>query len=786
MKASASTGVREVPSEHPGPGRGLISSGRLKLTAARSVLLALCLFVIPMGARGQLLNKGSNGQQSNQNTSSAPRDSAGPYRYTNRLIHQKSPYLLLHAHNPVDWYAWGEEAFSKARRENKPIFLSVGYFTCHWCHVMERESYSNPAIAKLLNGSFVAVKVDREERPDVDSTYMSFVEATTGSGGWPMNVFLTPELKPFFGGTYFPPEDRLGRPGLKTVLPRIAETWRDHRREIVQSADKVTGQLQNFVNQGVGNGGSLKADLLDRAYTAIRQGYDSANGGFGRAPKFPRPVTLEFLLRYWKRTGKPEALDMALHTLRAMAGGGMHDALGGGFHRYSTDEFWRVPHFEKMLYDQAQLALVYTEAYQISHDQFYADVARDTLDFVLREMRGPGGGFYSALDADSQIEKGKSEHGEGAFYVWRAAETGQVLGTETADVFDFRYGVKPEGNVPAGQDIEGWLKGKNVLYEQNSLSGTAQKFHRSQAETNQLLQEARRKLFEARSLRARPPTDTKIITSWNGMMISALARASQVLEEPRYLEAATRAASFVLANLYQPATSRLKRRYRGGSVEVDGYLDDYASLINGLLDLYEAGFDVRLLSVAVRLQQNQDRLFWDPKQGGYYTTTGSDPSIVLRTREAYDGAEPSPNSVAALNLLRLWQVTGQQAWKDKADKTLSVFAPRLGQFPEAMPYMMAALDSSLAQHRQIVIVGAPAAGDTHELLRLVWQRYLPNRLLLLADGGQGQRQLSRWLPLLSSVTRKEGRATAYICENYVCRLPTSDPQIVAKLLDSDK
>ncbi len=705
------------------------------------------------------------------------------YRYTNRLIHEKSPYLLLHAHNPVDWYPWGGEAFARAKRENKPIFLSVGYYTCHWCHVMERESYSNPAIAELLNRWFVSIKVDREERPDIDNEYMSFVEATTGSGGWPMNVFLTPDLKPFFGGTYFPPDDRRSQTGLRTLLPRIADVWDKRREEIMRSADSITQRLQEAVNSGVGAGGPLRADLLDKTYEQIRQSYDAANGGFGEVPRFPRPVVPNFLLRYWSRTGKKEALDMVLNNLRSMAGGGVHDQIGGGFHRYSTDGRWRVPHFEKMLYDQAQLATLYTEAYQATGDPFYANVARDILDFALREMHSSEGGFYSALDADSPLEKSKPEHGEGVFYVWTAEEIDRALGKETASIFDFRYGVEAAGNVPTRQDIEGWLNAKNVLYESHSLTETAKKFGRTEAQTSQILNEAKQKLFTQRSLRPRPPVDTKIITSWNGLMISALAKASQAFDEPKYLDAANRAKSFLRAHVYQAASGKLKRRYRAGGADIDGYLDDYTFLSQGLLDLYEASFDVRLLSWAVQLQQAQDRLFWDEKQGGYFTTSGRDRSILLRTREAYDSVEPSPNSVAAMNLLRLWQITEQQSYKDKADKTLAAFGPRLEQMPEAMPYMMSALEFSLAKHRQIVIAGVPGADDTRVLLRLVWQRYIPNRVLLLADGAEGQKQLAHWLPLLANVTRKHGRATAYICENYVCNLPTTDPQIAARLLD---
>ena len=750
------------------------------------VLLSGALVGMSIPAGTQIISPEDSAKPRKSASSPESADSGSQHRYSNRLIHEKSPYLLLHAHNPVNWYPWGEEAFAKAKRENKPIFLSVGYYTCHWCHVMERESYSNPAIAELLNRWFVSIKVDREERPDIDNEYMSFVEATTGSGGWPMNVFLTPDLKPFFGGTYFPPDDRRGQTGLRTLLPRIADVWSKQREEILRSADSITQKLQQAVNSGVGGGGPLQGNLLDKTYEQIRQSYDAANGGFGEVPRFPRPVVPNFLLRYWSRTRKKEALDMVLNNLRAMAGGGIHDQIGGGFHRYSTDGRWRVPHFEKMLYDQAQLAALYTEAYQATNDPFCANVARDILDFALREMRSPEGAFYSALDADSPLEKGKPEHGEGVFYLWTAQEIERVLGKGAASVFEFRYGVEAGGNVPSGQDIEGWMKGKNVLYESHSLAETAKEFGKTEAQASQILNDAKQKLFTQRSLRPRPPVDTKIITAWNGLMISALAKASQALDEPKYLAAANRAKSFLQAHAYQPSAGKLKRRYRAGSADIDGYLDDYTFLTQGLLDLYEASFDLRLLSWAVQLQQAQDRLFWDEKQGAYFTTSGQDRSILLRTREAYDSVEPSPNSVAAMNLLRLWQLTDKQEYKDKADRTLAAFGPGLEQRPEAMPYMMSALDFSLAKHRQIVIAGVPGAADTRALLRLVWQRYIPNRVLLLADGAEGQKQLAQWLPLLATVTRKQGRATAYICENYVCNLPTADPPTVARLLDGSQ
>ena len=709
---------------------------------------------------------------------------AGSHRYTNRLIKQKSPYLQMHAHNPVDWYPWGEEAFAKARREQKPIFLSIGYYTCHWCHVMERESFSDPGIAEMMNRSFVSIKVDREERPDVDRIYMTFVQVTTGSGGWPMSVFLTPDLKPFFGGTYFPKDDNHGRIGLRTLLTRVADAWQKDRDRIMQSAGEVTEALRKSLDATAGDASKLQVPVLDKTYQQIKASYDATHGGFGGAPKFPRPVVFNFLLRYYARTGQKDALDMTLHTLREMARGGIHDHIGGGFHRYSTDATWHVPHFEKMLYDQAQLAISYLEAYQITHETFFADTARDIFDFVLREMHAPEGGFYSALDADSLIEAGKPEHGEGAFYVWGAKQIEQVLAPDTAAVFDFTYGVESSGNVPPERDFQGEFRNKNVLVMRHSLAETAQKFGKSEPEVRRVLNGARQKLFAARSRRPHPPLDDKVLTAWNGLMISALARASQVFEEPRYLTAAESAARFVQVKLYDSKKGHLRRRYRAGETAVNGFVDDYDFLVQGLIDLYEASFDVRWLSWAIQLEGKQDELFWDSKNGGYFTTSGADPAILMQTREDYDGAEPSPNSVAAMNLLRLWQMTDRKDWHDKAEKTFAIFGNRLQEFPQALPQLVAALDFSLSKPKQIIIAGQPDAPCTRALLKLVHQRYIPNKILLLADGGPGQKQLAQWLPFVHSVTQKQGRATAYICENYVCKLPSADPQVVARLLDA--
>ncbi len=741
---------------------------RYEQVKALLVGLLLLAFVAPLNAAGQSRDAADVSVQSK----------TGKYRFTNRLVRAKSPYLLLHAHNPVDWYPWGIEAFEKARKENKPIFLSIGYFTCHWCHVMEKESYSDPGVAAILNHYFVAIKVDREERPDIDRLYIAYVEATTGSAGWPLNVLLTPDRKPFFGGTYFPPDQ------LKSLLQKVADAWSKQHDSITQTAGRAAQQLVEIVSKQPPANGDLQHAILDQAYKQISSTYDATNGGFGGAPKFPRPVALCFLLRYYARTGQREALEMTLNTLRSMERGGIHDQLGGGFHRYSTGATWLVPHFEKMLYDQAQLAIVYTEAYQITHDGFYADTTRNILDFALRELRQPRGGFASAEDADSRISSGKPETSEGVFYIWTANEIEEALGKQDAQAFQYAYGVEPDGNIPPHQDVRGELKGKNVLYEAHSTDEAARKFGLTAEQTAEKLTAGRKALFDARARRPQPPLDDKIVTAWNGMMISALARASQALDERRYLERAQATAKFLEMYLYDSKTGKLWRSYRAGSPSVDGFLDDYTDLIGGLLDLYQAGFDVHWLRWAVSLQERQDQLFGDPTDGGYFDAGSSDPSLLSRTRDSYDGAEPSPNSTAAMNLLRLAQFTDRVEWRNAAQKTLSAFAAPLQSTPEAVPAMSSALDFRLAQTKQILIAGDPRSHDTRELLRQVNTRFLPNKILLLADGGPGQQQLARWLPFVAGAHRMKDRATAYVCENYVCKLPTSDPQVMAGLLEN--
>ena len=704
--------------------------------------------------------------------------------FTNRLAREKSPYLLQHAHNPVDWYPWGEEAFAKARRENKPIFLSVGYSTCHWCHVMAHESFENDEVAAIMNREFVNIKVDREERPDVDRVYMTFVQATTGGGGWPMSVWLTPDLKPFVGGTYFPPEDRYGQPGFKKVLERIAAAWRDNHDKIVEQGGKIVAALRESQSAPEAKG-KVDAGILDAAYRQIERSYDPKEGGFGSAPKFPRPVTLNFLSRFYARGRKSEsgkqALEMALFTLRKMAAGGIHDHLGGGFHRYSVDRYWHVPHFEKMLYDQAQLAVAYLDGFQIGQDRQYESVARDILDYVARDMTSKGGGFFSAEDADSLFEHGKPEHGEGAFYVWAKKEIDTALG-DAAEIFDFHYGVQPHGNAPDGSDPQDEFRGKNILIERHTIAETAKEFKKSEGEVRQSLERSREKLLAIRAKRPRPHLDDKIIAASNGLMISAYARAAQVLDEPRYLEAATRAAKFLRANLFDEKSKLLFRNYRDGRGAVEGFADDYAFVVQGLLDLYEASFDVEWLKFATQLQEAQDRLFFDEKNGGYFTTSGKDASVLLRMKDDNDSAEPAASSVAAMNLLRLSQIYDDKELEDRARKTIDAFATTLSHFPSAMPQMLVALDFSSSKPRQIVIAGKKDAPGTKALVTEVHRHFLPTTILLLADGAEGQKYLGEKLEAIRAMSMVDGKPAAYVCENFTCKAPVTDPKELAGLL----
>jgi uncharacterized protein YyaL (SSP411 family) len=699
-------------------------------------------------------------------------------RPMNRLADERSPYLLQHAANPVDWYPWGNDAFEKARAEAKPIFLSIGYSTCHWCHVMERESFENPDVARVLNESFVSIKVDREERPDVDRVYMAFVQGTTGSGGWPMSVWLTPELKPFYGGTYFPPSSKWGRPGFIEVLREIARVWNTERWKLEQSAAAVAEQMRG-AERGMPGAALPRQDALERTVAAYRRAFDVRHGGFGDTPKFPRPADLLFLLREHVRTAAADALPMTLATLRAMALGGMRDHVGGGFHRYSVDAAWRVPHFEKMLYDQAQLVLAYVEAAQASGDAFYLEVAEDTLRYVLRDLRDEAGGFYSAEDADSVPPESAglpdAHKAEGAFYLWTAAEVDALLGG-AAPLVRARYGIEPGGNAPVDPQQE--FAGRNLLYVARSIADLAGAAGRPEPEIEEALDRARNVLFQARLARPRPHLDDKVITAWNGLMIAAFARAGRVIEgrggdeghaSRPYLHAAQRAAGFIKHRLWDGATRTLLRRYRAGHAEIEAYAEDYAFLVFGLLELFQADRNAQWLAWAVELQNRQDELFWDQQAGGWFSTSGRDPTILVRMKEDYDGAEPSASSIATLNLLTLNQLVENAAWRDRVERTLRLFATALEQNGRTVPMMAAALSTYLAGPEQIVVVGADGAGALARSLSL---RYLPFSTTLVLQEAE-QRALKEVTPFIAAMHPVDGRPAAYVCRDFSCRQPAT-------------
>ena len=685
----------------------------------------------------------------------------------NRLALEKSPYLLQHANNPVDWYPWGEEAFEKARLEQKPIFLSIGYSTCHWCHVMERESFESEAVAEVMNRHFVSIKVDREERPDIDRIYMLFVQSTTGSGGWPMSAWLTTELRPFFGGTYFPPDNRYGRPGFVAILEHIAKVWRDDRAKVEQSGVQVVEQLKEHSEAGARRG-VLDQQMLGSAFLAFRRMFDTRLGGFGAAPKFPRPVVHNFLLRYHARTGNQEALDMVLATLRAMDKGGMNDQLGGGFHRYSVDARWFVPHFEKMLYDQAQLASSYLEAFQVSGEETFAQSARDIFEYVLRDMTSPEGGFYSAEDADSVIHPAHPhEKGEGAFYVWTEKEIREALGEPGAAHFCYRYGVEDNGNVR--EDPHHEFGGKNILYQDYPVAQTAVFFETTEEVITASLNASRGKLLALRANRVRPHLDDKILTAWNGLMISAFAKGGQILNEPRYSKAARIAADFIAGRMWDPAKGVLLRRFRDGEGAIAGFCDDYAFFVQALIDLYETGFERRHLDLASGVTEQMIERFADRENGGFFSTTGGDPALVLRLKDDYDGAEPSANAIAVLDLLRLDQMLIRPEFAAQAQRALDAFAFRMANGGVSVPQMLVAYMFSEGKPRQVVLAGEAESSGLAALLRVVHSRFSPHQVVLLNHG---------------DMKMLEGQATAYVCENFTCRRPTNSPELLAEILNS--
>ena len=645
---------------------------------------------------------------------------------------------------------------------------------------MEHESFENPAIADVLSRHFVSIKVDREERPDVDRVYMTFVQATTGSGGWPMSVWLTPRLEPFYGGTYFPPEARWGRPGFVEILEEIARVWREEQGKVEQSASAIIGRLQSMRSNGAGTVPDIS--VLDRTVGEFASSFDSRRGGFGGAPKFPRPSELLFLLREHARTRATAPRDMVLVTLRAMALGGMRDHLGGGFHRYSVDADWRVPHFEKMLYDQAQLVLAYAEAAQVTGDRFYAEVAIDTLDYVRRDLTAPGGGFFSAEDADSvPPEHAHEKHPhktEGSFYIWRDDEIEQILG-DNAAVFRARYGILPNGNAPA--DPQGEFTHKNLLYTARSIEDVASITGRSLDGVTDALQTARGLLMTRRAARPRPHLDDKVLTAWNGLMIAAFARAARTLVGAAgYLQDAQRAARFVHDRLWQPSTGTLLRRYRDGSAGVDAYAEDYAYLVFGLLELFQTDGDPTWLEWAMTLQTRQDELFWDANDGGWFSTTGKDESVLLRLKEDYDGAEPAASSVSVMNLLTLSHLV--ESFSEKIEPTLGIFSSRVSQSGRVVPMLLAALSAYHTGTPQLVIVGDPAAQDTNSLYEVVRHRYRPTTIVVPVVP-QSLDKTAALLPWIAGMKMVDGRATAYLCRDFTCESPTTEAGELARLLD---
>jgi hypothetical protein len=710
---------------------------------------------------------------------------------SNRLAREKSPYLLQHSSNPVDWYPWGKEAFDKARKEDKPIFLSIGYSTCHWCHVMEHESFESAAIAAYLNEHYVSIKVDREERPDVDQVYMTFIQATTGHGGWPMSVWLTPDLKPFTGGTYFPPTDHPGRPGFITVLRRIAELWKTDRLQIEDKASSLLTALREAEDQVVAPG----ADEWDVAKTVqlglsqYARMFDSREGGFGGAPKFPRPVNLEFLLhlavaKQPTPSDADSARGMALYTLRKMAAGGMHDHLGGGFHRYSVDDEWHVPHFEKMLYDQAQLAQVYLGAYQISGDKDFAAVVHDILQYVARDLTSPDGAFYSAEDADSFPRRDAPRKTEGAFYVWTHDEIHEVLGEERITEFAATYGVTPEGNVSAQSDPHGELQGANVLIQRLSLAEAAARFQRQLDEMDERLAESRAALLARRSLRPRPHLDDKILTAWNGLMIGAFARAAQVFGHEEYLVAAQRAATFLKRHLFDAKTKELLRSYREAPSKIRGFATDYAFLISGLIDLYQADFNLDWLTWARQLQDTLDLQFWDQARGGYYSTSDHDPAILLRLKEDYDGAEPTPNSVAVLNLWRFGQLFHEDVLIEHAQHAVRALASRLEAQPFAMPLLLvgAALLKSTPLHL-IIHSPSPKHSGIAPLLAEARRRPQPSLVIILVADQAARKFFAARSDAVENLPATVAEPTAYLCEDRTCQLPVTRPEDLRAMLE---
>jgi uncharacterized protein YyaL (SSP411 family) len=691
---------------------------------------------------------------------------------SNRLVHEKSPYLLQHANNPVSWYPWGVEAFETATVEDKPVFLSIGYSTCHWCHVMERESFEDSQVAELINNVFIPIKVDREERPDLDHIYMAVCQMLTGSGGWPLTILMTPTKEPFFAATYIPKEDRFGRSGLISLIPKIKEVWTHRRKEVTESSEKIVEALRNLDREQPGE--SLDRDVLHRTFVAFRESYDEVHGGFGRAPKFPSPHNLLFLLRYWKRSGEEKALQMVEGTLQAMRRGGIFDQVGKGFHRYSTDEMWLVPHFEKMLYDQALLAMAYLETFQATGKVMYGEVAQEIFTYVLRDMTSPEGGFYSAEDADSEGVEGKC-------YVWTEEDVCAILSKEEADFIMPIFGMAKEGNYR--DESSGRRTGTNILHLQQNIAEAARQRGIGWGKGEKRIASVSDKLYQARLKRVPPYKDDKILVDWNGLMIAALAKGAQVFGTEQYAEAAIKASQFLLKQMMD-SQGRLLHRYRDGEAAILAHLDDYAFLVWGLIELYEATFDAEFLKEASRLNADMLRRFWDANKGGLFFAAEDGEDLLVRKKESGDGAVPSGNSVAFLNLLRLARFFGSKDLEKKAGDMGIAFSQMIHTYPSGHSFFLSAFDFALGPSYEVVIVGDKKAEDTKAMAYAMQSRFVPNKVLLLKGGGDGISEMEKVTPLVRNRNSLGGRATAYVCSEDRCLAPTTDVREMLALVNS--
>ena len=686
----------------------------------------------------------------------------------NRLINEKSPYLLQHAYNPVDWYAWGEEVFEQAQKEEKPIFLSIGYSTCHWCHVMEHESFEDQEVAELMNKTFFSIKVDREERPDIDNIYMTVCQLVTGNGGWPLTVIMTPQKEPFFVGTYIPKVSRFGRIGMIDLIPRIQTAWTGRRNEVIESAERFMEALQGA--QKTEPGSALDGNVLDKAFHELARRFDPEQGGFGRAPKFPTPHNLLFMLRYWKRAGNKNALRMVETTLSRMRQGGIYDQIGFGFHRYSTDREWLVPHFEKMLYDQAMLAMAYLEAYQATGNKEYGDTAEEIFAYTLRDMTSPEGGFYSAQDADS-------EGAEGKFYIWKESEIRSALEKDEADLFIRIYAIEAEGNFR--EEASGKKTGANIPHRKGPFFTLSGDLGLTVAEMEGKITSIIKKLFDERERRIHPHKDDKILTDWNGLMIAALARGGRILEEKDYSGAAIRAAEFIFRHM-RVKEGRLLHRFKDGTRGITANLDDYAFMTWGLIELYETTFDPKYMKRAIELTQTMISHFWDEKSGGFFFTPDDGEGLIMRKKEIYDGAVPSGNSVAMLNLLKLARFTGRADLEEKAFEIGRAFSREVKEHPSAYTQLMTAVDFGIGPSYEVVIVGEPDGPDTKAMLSALRGRYIPNKVTILHSNEKDSSGMDVPAHFFTRYKRIDDKATAYVCLNNACKSPTTD---TAKMLE---